>query len=222
MGTTAGEEVERIRMEEFLGDPLFGTGTTRLSTIRVSRGLSWEEVLNRLPTEDSPLVSEDEGLYLSLKDVRGKFYCLLVLSTTDPGMFVVYRPNIGRVNTLMKYSDLQQTYRKVTLEEARPHWIDLYNQSLTKCRHTYFHGECRINSPDNPCQVGLRSSTKYVLSGSVLGVWSHLCKALTHDLTGNFYIQVVRLYTTESQKEIGILIPTSRVEALRETLEKVN
>lgn len=79
----------------------------------MSRGLSWEEVLNRLPTEDSPLVSEDEGLYLSLKDVRGKFYCLLVLSTTDPGMFVVYRPNIGRVNTLMKYSDLQQTYRKV-------------------------------------------------------------------------------------------------------------
>ena len=79
-----------------------------------------------------------------------------------------------------------------------------------------------MDSPNNPCQVGLRSSTKYVLSGSVLGVWSHLCKALTHDLTGNFYIQVVRLYTTELQREIGILIPTSRVEALRETLEKVN
>ena len=79
----------------------------------MSRGLSWEEVLNRLPTDDNPLVSENEGLYLSLKDVKGKFYCLLVLSTTDPGAFVVYRPNIGRVNTLMRYSDLQQTYRKV-------------------------------------------------------------------------------------------------------------
>ena len=99
----------------YLGDPLFGTGTTRLSTIRVSRGLSWEEVLNRLPTEDSPLVSENEGLYLSLKGVKGKLYCLLVLSTTDPGAFVVYRPNIGRVNALMRYSDLQQTYRKVCL-----------------------------------------------------------------------------------------------------------
>ena len=79
----------------------------------MSRGLSWEEVLNRLPTDDNPIISENEGLYLSLRDVKGKFYCLLVLSTTDPGAFVVYRPNIGRVNTLMRYSDLQQTYRKV-------------------------------------------------------------------------------------------------------------
>ena len=98
----------------YLGDPLFGTGTTRLSTIRVRRGLSWDEVLNRLP-QDNCTVSENEGLYLSLTGVHGKYYCLLVLSTTDPGAFVVYRPNIGRVNALMRSSDLQQTYRKVSL-----------------------------------------------------------------------------------------------------------
>ena len=61
-----------------------------------------------------------------------------------------------------------------------------------------------------------------MLSGSVLGVWSHLCKALANDVTGNFYIQVVRIYTTDLQREVGILIPTSRVEQLRESLEKVN
>ena len=108
------------------------------------------------------------------------------------------------------------------MEEAKPHWIDLYKESLTKCRHKFLHKQCRFDQPNNPCEVGLRSSTKYVLSGSVLGVWSHLCKALTNDATGNFYLQVVRLYTTDLEREVGILIPTSRVEMLRESLEKVN
>ena len=70
-------------------------------------------MLNRLPQYHSP-VSDNEGLYLSLNGVYGKFYCLLVLATSDPAAFVVYRPNIGRVNALMRTSDLQQAYRKVS------------------------------------------------------------------------------------------------------------
>ena len=56
----------------------------------------------------------------------------------------------------------------------------------------------------------------------MLGVWSHLCRSLANDLTGNFYIQVVRLYTTDLEREVGILIPPSRVEVLREALEQVD
>ncbi|KAI6658061.1 E3 ubiquitin-protein ligase RNF14 [Oopsacas minuta] len=111
---------------------------------------------------------------------------------------------------------------KVTLDEAKPHWINLYTESLTKCKHRYLHGQCKLDSTNSPCEVGLRSSTKYVLSGSVLGVWSHLCKSLASDVTGNFHIQVVRIYTTNLEREVGILIPPGRVDILRETLEKVN
>ena len=70
-------------------------------------------MLQRLPQDDTE--AENEGIYLSLKAQHGKYYCLLVLATTDPGAFVVYRPNIGRVNALMRSSDLQQTYRKVCI-----------------------------------------------------------------------------------------------------------
>lgn len=70
-------------------------------------------------------------------------------------------------------------------------------------------------------QIGLRSRTYTILSGSVLGVWSRVETILTMKMGHHqSKMQVIRLKTKDGQKIVGTLIPKSCVEVLIEDLRK--
>lgn len=67
----------------------------------------------------------------------------------------------------------------------------------------YFRqGKCRLSLPGQQCEVGLRRKTYHVLSGSVLGVWSHIEGVFNRHSTHSHRIQIVRV-RTESKRFVG-------------------
>jgi len=73
----SGEHVDIVEMEEFVGDPAFGTATTQLYTIHVERGMSFSEAVQKLHEDHHP----GEGFYVS-KRVRQVMFHVHVRITT--------------------------------------------------------------------------------------------------------------------------------------------
>ncbi len=57
----SGESVDIVETLEFIGDPAFGTATTNLHKIKVERGMSFNEALDKLNSDNYP----GEGFYVS-------------------------------------------------------------------------------------------------------------------------------------------------------------
>jgi len=114
-------------------------------------------------------------------------------------------------------SELRKKYKKVSADEAEPHWNEQFKTSAKRCSHAYWRGNCKTKNLGMPCEVGLRKKTYNVLAGSVLTVWNQVEAVLTHDGNrrgANTKMQVVRLKLQDGKRIVGTLIPSSAMTSL--------
>lgn len=71
-----------------------------------------------------------------------------------------------------------------------------------KCHHMHFFGQCKLHEATNFCEVGRRSRTYFVLSGSVISVWPLLETVLSGSRRSS-RMQIVRIRTDDNQKIVG-------------------
>ncbi|KAH8306847.1 hypothetical protein KR018_007144, partial [Drosophila ironensis] len=234
----AGENVTRVRLLRFVRKHATGVAPTELHTVRVERGMIWQEAIDKY----ADLFNEHEGFYLSHQLRNQKRTAILVVimdqppprsstSTTNAEaetkrkkrskketMCQIYRPNTGLQVRHESLFELEKKYRKVASEEAEPHWSEQYDASVNTCSHAYWNGNCRNVSVGHDCEVGLRQRLYHVLAGSVLSVWGRVEHIL--NTRSNSKMQVIRMKTTEGEKIVGTMIPKSCFEPLMSDLRK--
>lgn len=212
------DQVKRIKHYTFTRKHATGVATTELHTVRVERGLSWEEALKKM--ED--LTDKDEGFYVSLQARNNRKTAIFAVTDSTRRMrekkdrlFRVYRPNTGLQAKQETLSELKSKYRKAEKDDVESHWKENYDASAQMCSHEYWYGNCKRKIMNLACEVGLRERTYHVLSGSVLSVWTKVESVLsTVHGAHNAKLQVVRLRTEEDARIIGCLIPSSAVSSL--------
>lgn len=74
------------------------------------------------------------------------------------------------------------------------------------CQHNYVYGKCRTESNGTYCEVGRRTRTYFVLSGSVLSVWPIVEEVLAGSDRKSSRMQVIRVRTEQDQKIVGKLV----------------
>lgn len=220
---TSGENVRRVRLFRFLRKHATGKAPTELHVVHVERGMSWAEATDKC----SELIGSKEGFYLSHQIRNGKQTAILAV-VVDSGkkrsegkkdqLYMVYRPNTGLQLRQETLGELEKKYKKVSADEAQPHWTQQYEASVDTCSHAYWSGNCKNVSIGMDCEVGLRRRSYNVLAGSVLSVWSRVENVLGARSGHNSKMQVVRLRTDEGLKIVGTLIPKSCMEPLRQAL----
>ncbi|XP_017871882.1 PREDICTED: protein strawberry notch isoform X3 [Drosophila arizonae] len=235
----AGENVTRVRLIRFMRKHATGVAPTELHTVRVERGMIWQEAIDKY----ADLFNEHEGFYTSHQLRNHKRTAILVVvieqqpAARNSGeadssssskaqkkktrskkeiMCQIYRPNTGLQVRHESLFELEKKYRKVSSEEAEPHWTEQYDASVHTCSHAYWNGNCRNVSLGNDCEVGLRQRLYHVLAGSVLSVWGRVEHIL--NTRSNSKMQVIRMKTTEGQKIVGTMIPKSCFEPLMNDL----
>ncbi|CAN7985941.1 unnamed protein product, partial [Ixodes pacificus] len=102
----------------------------------------------------------------------------------------LYKPHTGLQVQHPSLAWLKSKFRKVTPDEAEPHWKEQYESSENTCSHVYWLGSCRTKT----CEVGLRRRKYHVLSGSVLAIWAKVESVLSTFSK----LQVVRFKTEDS------------------------
>ena len=60
-------------------------------------------------------------------------------------------------------------------------------------------GRCKLSVMGRVCEVGLRRRHYYILSGSVLGVWTHLEAVLARHSGHNNRMQIARVQTSRKR-----------------------
>ncbi|XP_053689693.1 protein strawberry notch isoform X1 [Sabethes cyaneus] len=222
----AGENVTRVKITKFMRKHSTGVAPIELHTVQVERGMIWQEAIDKW----ADLGGEKEGFYLSKQARNGKYAAILAIeieNTNTPKkktelktqnkkdlMFQIYRPNTGLQLKLESLEELEKKYKKVLSDATEPHWVQQYDASVNTCSHSYWKGMCRYLTMGQDCEVGLRRRTYYVLSGSVLTVWSRVENILASRVNAQNRMQVLRLKTTKGQKIVGTLIPKNCVEHL--------
>ncbi|XP_017763551.1 PREDICTED: protein strawberry notch [Eufriesea mexicana] len=220
---TSGENVKRVKLYRFLRKHATGKAPTELHVVHVERGMNWAEAMDKC----SELTGSKEGFYLSHQIRNGKQTAILAV-IVDTGkkkseskkdqLYMVYRPNTGLQLRQETLGELEKKYKKVSSDEAEPHWSQQYEASVDTCSHAYWRGNCKNATLGMDCEVGLRRRSYNVLSGSVLSVWSRVESILATRSAHNSKMQVVRLRTDEGLKIVGTLIPKSCMEILRQEL----
>ncbi|KAJ8043881.1 Protein strawberry notch-like 1 [Holothuria leucospilota] len=215
-----GQIVKKLETNNFIGSFSTGTATTQLHKVSAERGLKWKLAVDLW----SSLMSSEEGFYLSLKCRNGKRLAVLVKFTSSSaaakkGTVNIYRPNLGQQMKTETLSELKKKYKKVIPDEAKEHWEDQYTAAETMCSHKYLKNRCRNMDVGIPCDTGLRSRTFYILSGSVLSVWSRVERILISLRGGReTKMQLIRVRTADHSKLVGLLIPKNCVAALKQNL----
>ncbi|XP_077510663.1 protein strawberry notch homolog 1-like isoform X3 [Amblyomma americanum] len=228
---TAGDNVRRVKVDEFIRNHATGTAKTELHTVGVERGLSFEA------SQDiwKELTGKEEGYYLSNQVRNGKKTAVLAVADQarrskekKDKFFRLYRPNTGLQVRQESLTELKSKYKKVTPDEAQPHWKEQYDSSETTCSHVYWYSSCRKKNMGLACEVGLRRRTYHVLSGSVLAVWAKVESVLSsiHGHSSSSKLQVVRLKTEDNLRIVGTIIPSNcvapLVNVLSQDAEKTN
>ncbi|XP_033748183.1 protein strawberry notch homolog 1-like isoform X1 [Pecten maximus] len=209
---SGGESVKKLESRVFVGNTATNTARTELTTFSVERGMSWtgaSEIWRKY-------TGSEDGFYVSTQERSMKKTAVLAvyygLSKKKEKMYNVYRPNTGRQVHTESLTNLKKKYKKVLPDVAKPIWDDQYNLSAKICSHAYWKGNCKKVSMGLPCEVGLRSRTFHVLSGSVLSVWSKVEGVLASMPGGaNSKMQIIRLRTDNGQRIVGSLIPNNCV-----------
>ncbi|CAG0894216.1 unnamed protein product [Darwinula stevensoni] len=223
---TSGDTVRQIGVEKFEVRHATGKAWVELHKMQVERGMSWEEAEER----QSTLSEKDEGFYLSNQVRNNKTTAILAVLSSGAGKtkhkneryFTIYRPNTGRQMKQELFGELIKKYRKAKPKEAKPHWNEQYEASITVCSHAYWNGNCRRKIVGWDCDVGLRSRVYHILCGAVLNVWTKV-EAVTQAHSASSRVvkmQVVRLRTEDGTKIVGTIIPNTSVEHLKEVLKK--
>ncbi|XP_055389507.1 protein strawberry notch isoform X2 [Condylostylus longicornis] len=218
-----GENVTRIKLIKFIRRHATGIAPAELHFVQVERGMIWQEAIEKF----AETINEKEGFYLSHQARNGKRTAILACEIeTKPNqnknkkeklnkkdlMFQIYKANTGLQFKPESLADIEKKYKKVTMDEAEPHWTQLYDASVNTCSHAYWNGNCRNTNLGIECEYGLRRRTYTVLAGSVLSIWARIESVLS--VKHNNKMQVIRLKTTEGHKIVGTLIPKTCVETL--------
>ncbi|XP_035691561.1 protein strawberry notch homolog 1-like isoform X1 [Branchiostoma floridae] len=214
---SGGDHVRLLETKRFKGSSASRQALVELHTLSVERGVSWKEALDLY----RELVQYEEGFYLS-KQVRN-MKCMAVLVKAVSGrrkLYSVHRPNTGQQMKNEPLDNIKKKYKKVTPDEAEPHWVSQYNSSLAQCSHAYWRGNCKRVSLGLSCEIGLRRRTYHVLSGSVLQVWSKVESVLVSMPGSQSKMQVVRIKTQQGKKVVGTLIPGNCIPALVNVLSQ--
>ncbi|CAN8015470.1 unnamed protein product, partial [Ixodes persulcatus] len=189
---TSGDNVRREEARTFVRSHATGTAKTELHTVGVERGLAFD-ASQKLWKE---LLGTDEGYYLSHKARNGKRAAVLAVcdeascSKGEDPLVRLYKPHTGLQVQHQSLAWLKSKFRKVTPDEAQPHWKEQYESSENTCSHVYWLGSCRTKT----CEVGLRRRKYHVLSGSVLAIWAKVESVLSTFSK----LQVVRFKTEDS------------------------
>uniref|UniRef100_A0A1I8Q2D4 Protein strawberry notch n=1 Tax=Stomoxys calcitrans TaxID=35570 RepID=A0A1I8Q2D4_STOCA len=229
----AGENVTRVKLVRFIRKHATGKAPAELHTVRVERGMIWQEAIEKY----ADLISENEGFYLSHQVRNNKRTAILAVELENQPqnalqsgkkkdgkpskkeiMFQIYRPNTGLQVRHESLAEIEKKYKKVTMSDAEKHWTEQYDASVNTCSHAYWNGNCRNVSVGAECEVGLRQRLYSVLAGSVLSVWSRVEQILAMRNANN-KMQVIRMKTTEGEKIVGTLIPKSCHDLLVQDLK---
>ncbi|XP_063979125.1 protein strawberry notch isoform X2 [Diachasmimorpha longicaudata] len=220
---TSGENVKRVKTFRFMRKHSTGTAPTELHVVHVERGMTWGEATDKW----AELVGSKEGFYLSHQVRNGKQTAILAVAVENgkkkgegkkDQLYMVYRPNTGLQLRQETLGELEKKYKKVSSDEAEPHWTQQFEASVDTCSHAYWRGNCKNVTLGMDCEVGLRRRSYNVLAGSVLSVWSRVESILAARSGHNSKMQVIRLRTDDGLKVVGTLIPKACMEALRQAL----
>ncbi|KJH46288.1 hypothetical protein DICVIV_07676 [Dictyocaulus viviparus] len=121
-------------------------------------------------------------------------------STIPMRLYAVTRPSIGRSPKLITMSEISKRFVKVLPADAKKLWEDQYAGAVDSCHHTYVHGKCKSEAMGVYCEVGRRTRTYFVLSGSVLSVWPVVEEVLSDRDRRASRMQVIRVRTEQDQK----------------------
>uniref|UniRef100_A0A8C2ECB0 Protein strawberry notch homolog 2 n=1 Tax=Cyprinus carpio TaxID=7962 RepID=A0A8C2ECB0_CYPCA len=213
------DQIYEETQEKFLtaGNPQ--DGQVILYKISVDRGMPWLEALQKAQTLSNP----DEGFYLSHK-VRGFISCLCLSRLQLRGQernMIIYKPNIGKQAQTESLENLQHKYRKVTPEEARDSWENQFTFSFRKCSHANWNGRCKKVDEGQECLMGTRLRQYHMLCGALLRVWKRVSDVVA-DITSSSILQIVRLKTKDSSKQVGIKIPENCISKVRQELVRMD
>ncbi|CDS43053.1 protein strawberry notch 1 [Echinococcus multilocularis] len=233
LGTT-GQNLEIVWTRKF--DTRFLSDSTQvcLHKVTTQRGVSWASAMELYAQHDG----DEDGFYLPKQSTVSRVMPLLAFclrnKAGDVGdrerrkmkrLYRVYRPNTGMQSEPMEYGKLTEQYAKVSNPtDCQEHWSTIYDESATRCIHLIQRNHCNRVSVRNPqgrpgiCEVGLRERTYYVLSGSVMNVWTHVERVLTNQAGNSPPMQVVRLKPKDGKRIVGVLIPQDGVEAVLDCL----
>ncbi len=146
VGLTEEDKVELVRTHAFTRKHPTGEAKIELHVLQVERGLSWHGAQEKW----EQLVGADEGFYLSHQVRNNKKTAVLAVAmerkhrtsassrSKTEKTFVIYRPNTGQQVRQETLSDLKKKYRKVSMDEAEPHWNEQFTSSAQRCSHAYW------------------------------------------------------------------------------------
>ncbi|ESO95520.1 hypothetical protein LOTGIDRAFT_117101, partial [Lottia gigantea] len=209
------EKVRRIETQSFLGNEAYNTAKTELTTFIVERGMTWSAAMDLW----RKCSSTDEGFYVANQDRNSKKTAVLAVccgkNKKKEKLYTIYRPNTGLQSRSETLEEIKRKYKKVLPDQCQFWWEDQYYFSAKSCIHSYWRGNCKKVSLGLPCEIGLRTRTYHVLSGSVLSVWSKVESVLAAMPGGtSSKMQIIRLRTEDGQKIVGNLIPGNCVKPL--------
>jgi len=73
-------------------------------------------------------------------------------------LYQIYRPNTGLQIRTETLCEIEKKYKKVTSDEAEPHWTQQYDSSVNTCSHAYWRGNCRNVAMGQECEVCTESN----------------------------------------------------------------
>uniref|UniRef100_A0A1I7XAC9 SCP domain-containing protein n=1 Tax=Heterorhabditis bacteriophora TaxID=37862 RepID=A0A1I7XAC9_HETBA len=137
--------------------------------IGVERGVSWDDAF-AIYKEHS---TNEDGFYVSNSGGSGRKVAALVYGIgkrrldTGARLYAITRPSTGRSPKLETFNELSKRFSKVEPEQAKKVWEDQYEGASKSCQHSYVHGKCKNEAAGVYCEVGRRTRTYFVLSGSL-------------------------------------------------------
>lgn len=222
---TGDDQVRKLETRVFTGRVDNGSFRVEMHKIGVERGVSWDEAME-LYKEHS---NDDDGFYLchpggansaNTKKVAALVYGIgKIRMDNGARLYAITRPSTGRSPKLMTMADLSKRFSKVTVDEAKEVWKQQYDSAANMCQHNYIYSKCRTESNGTYCEVGRRTRTYFVLSGSVLSVWPIVEEVLAGSDRKSSRMQVIRVRTDHDQKIVGLLVLPTHVRSLVTQLE---
>ncbi|CAJ0599514.1 unnamed protein product [Cylicocyclus nassatus] len=219
---TGGDQVRKLETRVFVGRAEKGGFRVEMQKIGVERGLSWDEAYALYKEHNS----DEDGFYVSNNANGGRQVAVLVYGIGkrrfDNGarLYAVTRPSIGRSPKLITMAEISKRFIKVLPDDAKKLWEDQYAGAIDNCHHTYVHGKCKSEAMGVYCEVGRRTRTYFVLSGSVLSVWPVVEEVLSDRDRRASRMQVIRVRTDQDQKIVGVLVLPHFVRTLVARLEE--
>eukprot|EP00730_Choanoeca_flexa_P017237 TRINITY_DN8274_c0_g1_i1.p1 TRINITY_DN8274_c0_g1~~TRINITY_DN8274_c0_g1_i1.p1 ORF type:complete len:700 (+),score=137.74 TRINITY_DN8274_c0_g1_i1:3-2102(+) len=199
-----GSDIQRTGPPQDLG------AQVQLHTITVDRGVSLaraEELYQQ--AKDA---HEDAEVFFMMSRASGqKARCVLAVRLQgDKDVFMVTRPNVGRVQRRQPRGELFSKYKRASIDDVAELWEEIYDSSINQCSHG---PQCKTQD----CPAGRRISSVAILTGNVVQHWTRLAHVLKQN-TSNVYkkdktVRVVRCQVGE-ERIVGIQWPSVLIDLL--------